>query len=68
MTFFFLILPAIDKTRLLKESNMSWGLSIKLPKTLIVVITSFILVLPVSVCTIFQVIEVLLLELQRNLS
>jgi hypothetical protein len=65
---FFLILPAIDKTWLLKESERSWGLSIKLLLTLILVITSFLLVLPVSVFTILQVVEVLLLELQSNLS
>ena len=46
---------------------MSRGLSIKLPPTLTVVIPSLILVLPVSVFTIFQVAKILLLELQSNL-
>jgi hypothetical protein len=46
---------------------MSWGLSIKLPLPLTVVIPSLVLVLPVTVFTIFQVAEILLLELQSNL-
>jgi len=41
---------------------MSWALLI-----LIVVIASFVLVLPVSVFIIFQVDEILFLELQSNL-
>ena len=63
----FLILSATDKKWLLKESEMSWGLSINLPLTLIVVIPSLVLVLTVSVFTIFQADEILLLELQSNL-
>jgi len=46
---------------------MSWGLSIKLPLTLVVVIPSLVFDLNVWVFTIFQVDEILLLELQSNL-
>jgi len=50
--FFFSILSATDK-KWLKESKLQGRLSIIWPLTLIVVIPSFVLVLPVPVVTIF---------------